>query len=84
MPYSIKELLVLPAEEKLALADLLYSSVNEELNEDESEVPWFENEEFLKELDRRVTEWQQGKAKGYTLKEVKNFMQEQKSNYKHK
>ncbi len=84
MPYNIKELLVLPAEEKIALADLLYSSINDELDEEETENPWYENEKFIAAIEKEFEEWRQGKAKGYTLDEVKNLMEEYKANYKRK
>ena len=67
MPYNIKDLLVLPAEEKIAIADLLYSSVNDELNEEESVTPWYEDEEFIKELDKRTKDWEKGKGKSKRL-----------------
>lgn len=85
MSYDIKELLKLPDEEKIAIADLLYSSVNDDdFDEDEELKPWYEDEEFLKELDKRVKDWEDGKVKGYTLEEVKNLMREHKANYKRK
>ncbi len=85
MSYNIKELLKLPDEEKIAIADLLYSSVNDDdFDEDEKTKPWYEDEEFVKELDRRSKDLRDGKVKGYTLEEVKNLMQEHKANYKHK
>jgi hypothetical protein len=85
MSYNIKELLKLPDEEKIAIADLLYSNVNDDdFDENEELKPWYEDEEFVKELDKRVKDWEDGKVKGYTLEEVKNLMQEHKANYKRK
>ena len=84
MSYNIKELLKLSDEEKIAIADLLYSSVNEELNEEQSVTPWYEDEEFVKELDKEFEAWKRGEVKGYTVDEVKSFMQEQKAKYRNK
>ena len=84
MPYDIKELLKLPDEEKIAIADLLYSSLDDELDENDNPTPWYEDEEFLKELDKRAKDWEEGKVKGYTIEEVKSLMQEHKANYKRK
>lgn len=84
MSYNIKELMSLPAEEKIAIADLLYSSVDEELNDKEHIKPWYEDEGFLSELDKRVKEWEEGRSKGYTIDEVKNFMEDYKTRYRRK
>ena len=84
MPYNIEELLKLPDEEKIAIADLLYSSVNDDADENEETIPWYEDEEFVKELDKRTKEWEEGKTKGYTLDEVKNLMEDYKANYRRK
>ena len=84
MSYNIKELLKLPDEEKIAIADILYSSVNNEFDENEESIPWYEDEDFLKELDKRSKDLREGKVKGYTLDEVKNLMEEHKANYKRK
>jgi putative addiction module component (TIGR02574 family) len=84
MLYDIKELLKLPDEEKIAIADLLYSSLDDEFEENNNPVPWYEDEGFLKELDRRTKEWEEGKVKGYSFEEVKNLMKEHKANYKRK
>ena len=82
MSYNIKELLVLPVEEKIILADLLYSSVNEELENNSSE--WWKNETFISELNEEYEGWKNGKEKGFTLDEVKAFMEEQKTKYRQK
>jgi hypothetical protein len=79
MLYNVKELLVLPAEEKIILADLLYSSVNEELEDDKKTTEWWKDEKFVDDLDKEYTEWKQGKANGYSIEEVKEFMKEQKA-----
>jgi len=84
MPYDIKELLKLPDEEKIAIADLLYTSVNDDFEENENLTPWYEDEEFLNELDKRSKDLREGKVKGYTLEEVKSLMKEHKANYKRK
>lgn len=82
MSYNIKELLVLPAEEKIILADLLYSSVNEELEPNSSE--WWKDEAFTNELNKEYEDWKQGKTKGFSLDEVKAYMTEQKAKYRQK
>lgn len=83
MPYDIKELLQLPDEEKIAIADLLYSSVNDDdFEENEDVKPWYEDEAFVSKLDKEFKDWEDGKVKGYTLEEVKNLMEEHKANYK--
>jgi hypothetical protein len=83
MSYDIKELLKLPDEEKIAIADLLYNSVNDDdFDENEELKPWYEDEEFVKELDKEFQALKEGKAKGYTLNEVKSFMEDFKAKYK--
>jgi hypothetical protein len=84
MSYNIKELLKLPDEEKISIADILYNSVNDEADENEHLIPWYEDEEFVKELDKEFEAWKRGEVKGYTVDEVKNFMQEQKAKYRNK
>ena len=85
MSYNIKDLLKLPDEEKIAIADLLYSSVSDDdLHENEVLIPWYENEQFISALEKEFKDWENGKAKGYTLDEVKNLMEEYKANYKRK
>jgi hypothetical protein len=85
MPYNIKELLKLPDEEKIAIADLLYSSVNDDdFDEDEETKPWYEDEEFVKELDKELEAWEKGESEGYTIEEVKNFMEDFKAKYRTK
>ena len=84
MSYNIKELLKLSDEEKIAIADILYSSVNDEVDENAESIPWYEDEEFVKELDKEFEAWKRGEVKGYTVDEVKNFMQEQKAKYRNK
>ncbi len=78
MPYNVKELLVLPVEEKIILADLLYSSVNEELDETKITEEWWKDEKFVDELNKEYDDWKQGKVNGYSGDEVKEFMKEQK------
>ncbi len=78
MLYNVKELLVLPTEEKIILADLLYSSVNEELEENKKTSEWWKDEQFVDGLNKEYEEWKTGKTKGYTIEEVKEFMKEQK------
>ncbi len=79
MPYNVKELLVLPAEEKIILADLLYSSVNEELKENKKTSEWWKDEKFVDELNKEYDDWKQGKVNGYSIDEVKEFMEGQKA-----
>jgi hypothetical protein len=82
MPYNVKELLVLPAEEKIILADLLYSSVNEELEEDKKTSEWWKDEKFVDELNEDYADWKQQKVNGYSIEEAKEFMKEQKAKYR--
>ena len=84
MSYNIKELIGLSAEEKIAIADLLYDSVNEELKEEKSVTSWYKDEEFVNALDEEFEAWKNGQVEGYTLDEVKNFMEEQKAKYRTK
>ena len=84
MSYNITELLVLPTEEKIMLADLLYSSANEELGENKNVEKWWNNELFVDELNKEFEDWKQGKIKGFTLEEVKAFMREQKIKFRSK
>lgn len=78
MPYNVKDLLVLPAEEKIIIADLLYSSVNEELDENKS-MEWWKDEEFVDQLNKEYAAWKQGKVKAFTIDEIKVFMEEEKA-----
>ncbi len=79
MNYNVKELLVLPAEEKIILADLLYSSVNDELEEKNKVQEWWKDDHFVDQLNKEYEEWKLGKTKGYTTEEVKDFMKKQKA-----
>ncbi|MEO8412518.1 MAG: addiction module protein [Ginsengibacter sp.] len=79
MPYNVKELLVLPAEEKIILADWLYSSVNEELEENKKISEWWKDDQFADELNKEYEAWKQDKIKGYTTDDVKEFMKVQKA-----
>jgi hypothetical protein len=36
----------------------------------DSEIEWWQNDNFLKELDNDYKEWKSGKAKGYTMAEI--------------
>lgn len=78
MNYNVKELLVLPPEEKIILADLLYSSVNDELKENNNSAEWWKDGQFVDKLNKEYEEWKTGKAKGYTTDEVREFMKEQR------
>ncbi len=69
MPYRVKELLVLPAEEKIILADLLYNSLNEELDENQKKSEWWKDEKFVDELNKDYNDWKQGKVSGYSNEE---------------
>jgi hypothetical protein len=73
MSYNVKELLVLPAEEKIMLADLLYTSVNAELDGNKN-TEWWKDEEFVDRLNKEYEDWKQKKVKGFTIDEVKAFM----------
>ncbi len=85
MSYNIKELLKLPDEEKIALADLLYNSVNDDdFDKEEETKPWYEDERFVSELDKEFEAWKKGEAKGYTIEEVKSFMEDYKAKYRSK
>lgn len=84
MSYNIKELLVLSAEEKIIIADLLYSSANEELDENKKNNDWWKDEEFIDELNKEYEDWKQGKTKLFSVDEVKDFMQKQKAKYRSK
>lgn len=84
MPYNIEELMNLPAQEKIAIADLLYSSVNKHFKDEESGKSWQEDETFVKALTKEFEDLQNGKTKGYTIEEVKNFMKEEKAKYRSK
>ena len=76
MSYNVKELLVLPAEEKIMLADLLYTSVNEELAENKNSTEWWKDDEFVNQLNKEYDDWKQGKVKGFTIDEVKASIEE--------
>ena len=78
MSYNVKELLVLPAEEKIMLADLLYTSVNEELEVNKN-TEWWKDEVLVDQLNKEYEDWKQKKVKGFTIDEVKAFMDEQKA-----
>ncbi len=82
MAYNVKELLVLPAEEKIMLADLLYTSVNEELEENKNGTEWWRDEEFVEQLNKEYDNWKNGKAKGFTIDEVKASIEEQRAKRK--
>lgn len=82
MSYTVKDLLVLPAEEKIMIADLLYSSVNAELEANSPKTEWWKNEKFVDDLNHDFEEWKQGKAKGYSMEDVKDFMKAQKAKMK--
>ncbi len=84
MTFDIKDLLKLPDEEKIAIADLLYSSLSDDFDEDEKTKPWYEDEEFINELDKEFEAWKRGETKGYTIEEVKNFMGDYKAKYRNK
>lgn len=84
MPYNIEELMNLPAQEKIAIADLLYSSANKQFENEESGKSWQEDEAFVKALTKEFEDLQSGKTKGYTIEEVKNFMKEEKAKYRSK
>jgi hypothetical protein len=39
-------------------------------NEIDEEIKWWENKDFVKELDVSYNEWKNGKARGYTIEEA--------------
>ncbi|MEO7292423.1 MAG: addiction module protein [Ginsengibacter sp.] len=80
MNYSVKELLILPPEEKIILADLLYSSANDELEENKKVHEWWKDEHFVDQLDKEYEEWKLGATTGYTIEDAKDFMKKQKVN----
>ena len=41
-------------------------------NDINSELAWWQNTDFIKELDADYIKWKNGKAKGYTVDEVKD------------
>ena len=45
----------------------IYAAFENEIGE---EVNWWEDNDFVKELDTCYNEWKNGKSKGYTLEEV--------------
>ncbi len=82
MSYTVKDLLVLSAEEKIMIADLLYSSVNAELDDNSTQVEWWKNEKFIEDLNHEFEEWKHGRAEGYSIEDVKDFMKAQKDKMK--
>lgn len=65
MEYNKGELLTLPTKEKIALAEALWSSVEEELSATEDEIA-FAEERFA--LDHATKE-------GHTIEDFKNYIQ---------
>lgn len=63
---------------------MLYTSANEELEENKKTNDWWKDEEFIEELNKEYEDWKQGKTKLFTLNEVKAFMQEQKTKHRSK
>ena len=45
-------------------------------NEIKDEIAWWENKEFIKELDQEYVDWQCGKTEGYTLEEANTAIEE--------
>ena len=41
-------------------------------NEINTELAWWQNNDFIKELDAEYNKWKSGKAKGYSLDEVRD------------
>jgi len=41
-------------------------------NEIDSDLAWWQNKDFIKELDADYKNWKSGKAKGYTIDEVED------------
>ncbi len=46
----------------------MYVLFKHEIN---TELAWWQNNDFIKELDADYKKWKSGKAKGYTIDEVK-------------
>ena len=87
MSYDIKELMKLPDEEKIAIADLLYSSVNdsdfdkEEYLIEDAEAKYesesavindhWKDKDFVAELEKRSEDYKSGKVEGISWEESK-------------
>ena len=54
--------------------------MNEELDENKKTAEWWKDEKFMDELNKEHNDWKQGKVNGYSIDEVKEFMEEQKAN----
>ena len=46
------------------------------MEENKDEVPWWENKEFINELDQEYEDWKSGKAKGYSLENANAAIEE--------
>lgn len=66
MSNQLEEVLKLPTEERLLLAEALWDSV-----EDASESSWDISEEWRNEIERRYRLYKEGKMKLFTWDEVK-------------
>lgn len=45
-------------------------------NEIEEKIEWWKDKEFIKKLDLEYNEWKAGKAKGYTIEEVNESIEQ--------
>lgn len=48
----------------------------------EEELEWWKNKAFMKELDKRYTDWESGKEKGYTMEEIDASIEKMKKQRK--
>jgi hypothetical protein len=46
------------------------------MEENKNEIPWWENKEFIKELDQEYADWKSGKVKGYSIEEANASIEE--------
>ena len=63
---QLEEILKLPKEERLLLAEALWDSV-----EDESDSSWNISDKWREEIDRRYRLYKEGKTQLFTWEEVK-------------
>ena len=54
----------------------IYTILENEISETEN---WWNDKNFIKELDQRFADWETGKDNGYTLSEVKNEILKRKT-----
>jgi len=66
MVSHLEEMLKLPREERLLLAEALWDSI-----EEESDSSWNISDQWKEEIDRRYRLYKEGKTKLFTWEEVK-------------